>query len=391
MDNISKFLKLKESIAETETKLLQLNNSSKEKLKVMRLLDALYENLDDLGVDVVEELADPVIEFDIEEYSRQENIDSSDSDEGVETLSIDEDLSQEVEAEEKLSGAGSIMAINKKPLKANIDMCCIALIWKDAKPPKGSLSLMGNSVANVTADLSAGNTTMKVTCYNIEVPYNKAKKNLYKAEDYAKRVADKKHGRPFDRYSIVNGNVRDYSNAGGDTAHLQSMNIRTALHENYHLSPFSLEHAGAIVDGKLDPYGDSLSFMGRYPTLKLNAPQLWALGWPGVPNKTAIFEENDMVLRYNLEPLYYRKPSDNLTGVYIPRQFRDMFLAQYLVKFKGDKEARKLFALHFMTNGGKGTQRIVMFSNQATQEGLTFKKIAEGENYSTIEISKTNL
>lgn len=389
MDNVNKFLKLKEKIAEIETKLLQLNNGSKEKLKVMRLLDALYENLDALNV--VEEISDPLIEFDIEEYSNQENMVLSDSDSDVETLSIDEDFYQEVEAEEKLSGVGSILAINKKPLKANIDMCCIALIWKDAKPPKGSLSYMGNSVARVTADLSAGNTTMKITCYNIKVPYNKAKKNLYKAEDYAKRVADKKHGRPFDRYSIVNGNVRDYSNAGGNTAHLQSTNVRTALHENYHLSPFSLEHAGVIVDGKLDPYGDSLSFMGRYPTLKLNAPELWALGWPGVLNKTALFEKNDTVMQYNIEPIYYRKPSDNLTGVYMPREFRDMFLAQYLVKFKGDKEARKLFALHFMTNGGRGTQRIVMFSNETTQEGFTFKKIAEGDNYSTMEISRTSL
>lgn len=398
MDSITKFLKLQESIAETETKLLQLNDGSNEKIKVIKLLDALYENLDALhdSLNIVDYTAAPVIDFaaddisltlgsfgkheiEIDGFSDEEN---TELDINIETLEVDEEAARDNVTQDIK------YAVNKKPLKADIDMCCIGLIWKDAEPPKGSLSYMGNSVARVTADLSAGNTTMKITCYNIKVPYNKAKKNLYKAEDYAKRVANKKHGRPFDRYSIVNGNVRDYSNAGGNTAHLQSMSIRTALHENYHLDPFGLGHAGAIVDGKLDAYGDSLSFMGRYPILKLNAPELWALGWPGVPNKTALFDKTDTVMQYNIEPIYYRKPSDNLTGVYMPREFRDMFLAQYFVKFKGDKEARKLFAIHFMTNGGKGTQRIVMFSNQTTQEGLTFKKIAEGENYSTVEISR---
>lgn len=414
------YLKLRELIEQTEDELLTLQDGSVKKKRTLRRLELLEDRIEALPPEI------------LSQFSHSDFDDSNDDDsDATDTLDVDPEIFNEVEASAKLNelshsfdaeinreidlllqgkkAHAGIMFVNvksaktdastkikyapvQKPVKGQYELGCIGIVWSNGKKPKGSISSMGNAVAKTTRELSGGLATFKVTAKSIRVPYMPARKNLNKAEDYVKRALNKSAGHSFDIYDIVNSNVKKYSNAGGDTAHLQGTLIRTALHETYHLRPFKQGHAGRILpNGKLDAYGDNLSFMGRFPTNRLNAPELWNLGWPDAPNKTAQYDIGDPATQYKMEQLFFRKPSENITGVLIPRKVgRPMFLALYTTKEKGAKKSEAQFGLHYFTtgpSGGIGTQRIKMFKDHVSYDGVTIKKVSTGTNYSTIEVS----
>lgn len=426
--SIELYIKLNELIEQAEEELLTQQDGSIEKQKTLRRLELLEDRIEALPPEILAQFVDKTSD------DESETLDNSND--GDAELDIDSDVFKEVEesaqsndlphsfdaeinkeidlsledskaptsvlsaaAKKVSSDANSDTVIQikyaaeRKPVKGQYELGCIGIVWANGKKPKGSVSSMGNAVAKTTKELSGGLTTFKVTAKNIKVPYQYARKNLRKAEEYAKKVLNKSSGHSFDIYDIANSNVSGFSHAGGNTAHLQGTQIRTALHETYHLRPFQQGHAGRILpNGKLDAYGDNLSFMSRFPTNKLNAPELWNLGWPGVPNKTAIYEAGDPATQYNIEQLFYREPSDNITGVLMPKKNsagRPMFLALYNIKEKGEQKSKPMFGLHYFTTGpggGIGTQRIRLFKEQINYNGLSVKKVSEGNNYSTIEV-----
>lgn len=70
----------------------------------------------------------------------------------------------------------------------------------------------------------------------------------------------------------------DASNAGSHRIFLNDGLVRTYAHETGHV--LGLGHGNRIDEtGKLDPYGDATTFMGRMPSDSYNLPQLHWLGW----------------------------------------------------------------------------------------------------------------
>lgn len=277
----------------------------------------------------------------------------------------------------------------RKPNSGTIEMCCVSLKWQDAKPVDlGSVSSMCRSVKNVYERLSGGKIKINVTSKMVPVSSNKAKKNLNRAEQEAKRNVSAR-GKKYDLYAYVNGGVLDYEHAGGDTIHLSGTLDRTAYHETGHTKLFGLGHAGLIdlKTNKYDSYGDRSSFMGRYSTTNINAPQMYFEGWlaedkvaqsdiataaPGAPDEI-----------YKLEPLFSSTSSDAVKGVLIPRtEGRNMFLS---LRPGSDN----LPVLNLIINNGASTAQVgPNFGKELKYGGLVFTRIAVDGVYSTMKISQ---
>lgn len=270
------------------------------------------------------------------------------------------------------------------PVKGNFNLYAIALKWND--DPGASLSSVtsaARSTARIYKDLSNGNVNFNVVARQVKVDFNKNSKNLPKAEKQAKKVVDAhKPNNNYGIYAIVNHRAKGFSNGSGNTAHLLGTLTRDFLHEIGHCRPFGLGHSGKYDDkGKLLPYDDGTSFMGRFSSYQLTAPQLYALGW--LPqNKVAEHDLDFPATDYNIEILYNKGNTDNLKAVYIPNgDQRPLFLSMPKVNGKF------MFALHLATSGGKGTQRVAVFGNHAEYNGLSFQKISDNGGSTTIRIS----
>lgn len=319
--------------------------------------------------------------------------------------SLDPNADCDCDLENNLTNADEVVEVDNSPLpvtalamptgatikyapvqptvKGNLNMICIALKWQnDSGANPSSVSNAGRQTAKIYADLSGGNIRFNVVAKQIAVPYNKAAKNINAAEKYAKNKVAKPNANKC-IYAIVNHNAKGFSNAGGDTAHLLGTLIRDFCHEIGHLRPFSLGHSGAYKDGKLAPYDDGTSFMGRFSSSKLTGAQLYLLGW--LPeNKVGMYEVNDAATDFNVQNLYGDNTSDNsVKVVLIPRgENRPLYLSMPQVQNKP--------ALCLHLSSGRGTQRITVFGNQATYEGITFQKVADGNGYVTVRVSTTN-
>lgn len=273
------------------------------------------------------------------------------------------------------------------PVKGNFNLYAIALKWND--DPGSSLSSVINaarSTARIYKDLSNGYVNFNVIAKQVSVDLDKNRKNLPEAEAQAKKVVDaQKPNNNYSIYAIVNHNAKGFSNGSGNTAHLYGTLTRDFLHEIGHCRPFVLAHSGKYDDtGKLLPYDDGTSFMGRFSSYQLTAPQLYALGW--LPqNKVAEHDMDFPATDYNIEILYSKGDTENLKAVYIPNgDQQPLFLS--MPKVNG----QFMFALHLATGGGKGTQRVAVFGNHAEYNGLAFDKISDNTGSTTVRISPTS-
>lgn len=270
------------------------------------------------------------------------------------------------------------------PVKGNFNLYAIGIKWKD--DPGASMSSVGNAgraAGKRYGELSNGLVKFNVIVKQVAVDYNKSAKNLPAAEKAVKKVVDAhKPNNNYSMYAIVNHGAKKFSNGGGNTAHLMGTLTRDFLHELGHCRPFGLGHSGKYDDkGKLLPYDDGTSFMGRFSSVDLTAPQLYALGW--LPqNKVAEHDLSFPATDYNIENLYTQADTENLKAVYIPNgDQRPLFLSMPKVNGKF------MFALHLATAGGKGTQRVTVFGNHAEYNGLSFDKISDNNGSTTIRIS----
>lgn len=180
------------------------------------------------------------------------------------------------------------------------------------------------------------NNTLKIETdsYICDVPFNKSKKNLNKAETYCIKEYEKKH-KKANYYGIINNNVKDYSNSGNSIGHMQNDLCRTYIHESLHGGIYNLGHSGMYENGlntKYEDYGDRSSVMGKYPSNSLTSTQYKYLKWIN----------NDNIITYNKAGIFNLKKINNFN--YIPGLYNIVIIY--------NKPYRNIF-LSFMNNGCK--------------------------------------
>lgn len=297
---------------------------------------------------------------------------------GEEDATSKSDLKDQFIEAKALPSNNIIYAPARKSFEKNIALACIAIIWPTGRSAStAKVASMGRGVATVYKSLSHGDLIFNTSAKGVRVTYNRAKKNVSKAENQA--IADVSKSKNFDMFALVNGGVTKGSNAGKKYAHLNGTLLRTGLHEIGHL--LGLGHAGAYINGKLDDYGDGTSFMGKYATDKLNAPQLYFFGWVAA-NKTAQYNIGSPTTTYNVEYSYVDKPSDsNVSGVLIPRKNgRSLFFS--IAPIGG----KMLGCVHYILNNGAGTQRAKAFNTKTEVEELTFERVENNGSFAKFSI-----
>lgn len=267
-------------------------------------------------------------------------------------------------------------------VKDTINLIAITLIWLDDPGiEKERVATAARATRNIYDELSRGLISFIVTVKAVRVPFNKSAKNLYRAEEYAKRqVPPPDNGNPT-IYAIVNNKAKNYNNAGGNTAHLTTPLIRTFLHEVGHLRPFRLGHSGAYINGQLEAYADGTSFMGAYSTTRLTGAQLYLLGW--LPQAAVgLYELDDPPTDYSLYNLYSN--TDGIKVVLIPRgDQRPLYLS------RPEAQGKDVLMLHLSSN--RGTQRVEIFGTRKEFDGVLFEKIADNGESVVVRISSGGL
>ncbi len=278
----------------------------------------------------------------------------------------------------------------RKVKEGSQSLRCIGIKWKDKD--KYASSSKCNSVAMQVASFyrknSRGLYQIRPSGSSVSVPYAAARKNLNKAEQYA---MSKFKG--FDLYAIPNF-IMDFSHAGRNLAHLENTLYRTAQHEVGHL--LGLAHAGAYRKEKgkmvLDPYGDGLSVMGKYPSGTLTAPQLYYMGWLPKsevalyePGKTYTLkkptnESGEGLSTVIVPPSYFA--SSAADGSTTPAAGQRYAFISYSTKCTGTY----CLVLHLAIPGG--SQRVAIFGKEYFDEdftGLHIRTLKTGDG--TMQIS----
>lgn len=267
------------------------------------------------------------------------------------------------------------------PVKGHYDLYCLVLRWLDNPgPPISNASGATHQAAAIYKELSSGQLIYNVIVKEVKVNLHHNAKNLNAAEHAAKAVVGNPTGPHL--YAIFNNHVQSFSHGSGDTAHLLGTLTRDVCHEMGHCHPTELGHSGKYdVHGKLLPYDDGTSFMGRFASNKITGAQLYLLGW--LPeNKVAQYDIGDASTDFNVQNLFGGDITNAVKVVLIPRDIgRPIYLSMPQVNGKA------LLAIHL--SAARGSQRVAVFANKATYAGLTFQKIADGTGFVTVRVSST--
>lgn len=178
-----------------------------------------------------------------------------------------------------------IYAKRPRPFQGTIDLCCVAVEFKDTKkgPSVASCKTMGNQIAEFYNRNSRGLLKIRVKAYKKKVAVNGSRKSLRQAEQ-----AILKQYKSADLFAVVSTHTGPH--AGGKIAHLPGTLVSTARHEFGHLIDFS--HSGQYEENEkfeLDNTGDRDSVMSRHPSNFLTAPQYFNKGW--MPEEEAVMYE----------------------------------------------------------------------------------------------------
>lgn len=355
-----------------------------------------FDEITDIdGEDVVDFISDQILEEEFPELFEIEddifgNFDIDGLKDGVENLvddgsgtgilfdkNQDDDELLLLKSMEDLKDTKVIYAPNRTAYSGEPRLCVIGLRWtskdetKDRRYRKrcenrAGVRRMGNTIQQFFKKNSRGKLEFKVSSFVERVPFNAANKNLKKAE----RMAMKKHV-GYDYYAIMSSlNVlagKKPSNAGRMdgklVAHLRGNNMRTGCHEVGHL--LGLQHSGAYIKGKLDPYGDGYSVMSGIPSSLLCAAQYYKMGW--LPeNEVALFRPGTV---YNLKRVSEFNKETGLTAVLVRTgNARDAWVSR--LPGKGNS-----VVLHLATDGGAGTQRVKIFGKKFYDKRFSNLKI----------------
>ncbi len=276
------------------------------------------------------------------------------------------------------------------PVKGNYNLYCISLIWNDNPGAQlSNVTASGQSTAKIYKTLSNGNFNLNVIGKAIKVDFDHNAKNIPYAEKQAKRIATagQKNNNP-NLFIIVNNKAKGFSNGGGDTAHLYGTLVRDFLHELGHCKPLQLEHSGRVMEnGEFESYADGTSFMSKLNSIQLTAAQLYTLGW--LPqNKVALYEFGFAPVEFKITKLKASNDVDGVKAVMIPLEGqKPLFLSMPTINNEN------MLALHqpYGNRGavGTGTRRLLVFSNQASYQNLSFQKVSETDDYAVVRISAT--
>ncbi len=267
---------------------------------------------------------------------------------------------------------------------------CINIEWTNFKGVGAQAAgNMGKQIKNHYASLSGNALKYTPVGMSFKVPYPRAAKNVNKAAQMVMSKANAKRKsqglKPFDQFAIIHGGARKYSNAGRNTIYMVNTLTRTALHEKGHSHPTRLGHAGKYADqgkGKLEPYGDRGTFMGKFSSVVLNGPEMWAEGW--LPKeKVAQFDYADKSVDLDMEYIYSKQAGSAVKGVLIPSRVggRDLFLSNF------NRKGKNYLALYYLTSEGRGTQQIGVFNKDFEWDGLKIERLATSGSTARIRIS----
>lgn len=165
-------------------------------------------------------------------------------------------------------------------------VCLVALQFIDSEPAvsRSELDALGKTIERVFRRVSREKLILHVRAAVCKVELPRSPASVGVAERHVLATFPR-----YRAYAIING-VLPGNHAGRRVAHLYGGLPHVCVHELGHL--WGLQHAGKILeDGTLDVYGDGLSFMGRFDSLDLVAPQLDHLEW--LP-RVAVFDAAEM-------------------------------------------------------------------------------------------------
>lgn len=279
-----------------------------------------------------------------------------------------------------------------KPVEGKLNLCCIGMQWKDNPGP--ALSAVENScklTAKAYNELSNGKFSFNITSQNIPVNQLHSAKNIDAAEKEArdKANATRKAGtNPYDLFAIVHNKAKGFSNANGNTAHLYGTLARDFMHEIGHLRPFRLGHAGVYYPetNTTKAYHDESSFMGRFNSHKLNAPQLYNLGWLA-EKKVALFDVKDKNAEFKFEALFSKEANDSVKAVLIKRENANPLMVSFIPSYdKTLKKTVNTFALH-VAQGGT-TTRQALFGQKTELSDISFDRTSADQNNPTLKIKR---
>jgi len=243
-------------------------------------------------------------------------------------------------------------AETRPQVKGTINLVCIGLKWKNARPKQivsaSKARSIGRQVANFYQKSSRGLLKFNVTGHSFKVNVPGRTKNFNKAKNDAVKKFQKPgktHYLIFSSLNAIEG--KRNSNAGKGVAHLRGDSIRCAQHEEGHL--LGLEHSGAYIKGKLDAYGDGHSVMSGLPANLLTAAQYYHQGW--MPKDEAALLDLDKPDKvYELKRVNQFDKHGLSCIVYKRDEGRDVFIS---------RTQQGGLVIHLST--GPGSQRVKMF------------------------------
>lgn len=238
-------------------------------------------------------------------------------------------------------------------------LICIGIIYQDKSfnVTSGKCKTLANKIKEFYRKNSRGLLQFDVSSAVVKVPYTARPANVNKAEQFA---INKFPG--FDIYAIVVTCI-SASHAGAKIAHLENFLVRTGAHEVGHI--LNLGHAGNF-DNKfvLDPYGDALSVMGKYPSEYLTAPQYEYKKWCP-KDEIAIYSGTEQQT-FTVKRLI-NFTAEGLSMVKIPKEGRPAFISfPQGSKYYGSDP---YLALHLQNAGG--SQKIKTFKKELYDSKFT--------------------
>lgn len=273
-----------------------------------------------------------------------------------------------------------------EPVKGKYTLVGVGLKWTDNDGPSlDSVKFSTKFAADTFNKLSGGQLQYDAQAYIVDVPFTHDSANVGHATKYAREQLQKDHNIPDSKdthYIMVNNNAKgehnSYTEPGGHVSNLLNCLAVTFCHELGRQAPTILGGSAAMRDGKMEWQADGTSFMSRFSSSSLTAPQLYYLGW--LPNtQVELFDKSAQSQDYTLQNLDDFK-DQNTKAVMIQDGDETLFLSRPTFRKDG-----VLYTLHKGEGQDeKASLRLVVFGQKGTYKDLSFN----GDNNGKVTITR---